>query len=355
MASNLKHIRGDWSHEVLRGTAASEYINGEGGDDYIFAGDSFDTIWGGSGDDWLYGQGGNDDLTGESGDDNLAGGKGNDWLNGGEGADRFAFRLGDGFDYIYDLQADDTIVFVWGDGDAGPLKFTERDGEAVIVYGDGGTDDGSLKTLFYSETDENGKLCYTREKAVGGDGGGTVTIGGMSLAEFKALGMGITAHGGDGDNTLHGTFGRDTLHGGKGDDKLKGKSGNDRLHGEEGDDKLMGHKGDDMLAGGGGDDILRGGRGDDLLAGMTGDDMLWGGRGADLFSFRKEDGADIIRDFQDGDKIRFVEVGHGYDGLTITNDANGNAVVTYGGGQGGTITLLNVDSESLTESDFLFA
>ena len=94
-------------------------------DDFIFADGGDDVVRGEGGADPIYGQGGDDDLIGGKGDDGLAGGKDNDWLKGDDGEDTYAFRLGDGFDYIYFMKAHDTIQFVWGDEDAGrvPMAF----------------------------------------------------------------------------------------------------------------------------------------------------------------------------------------------------------------------------------------
>ncbi len=356
--ADLKRITGTYGHDILFGDNSSEYIKGLYGDDFVFAGGGDDVVRGGQGDDMIYGQGGHDDLIGDEGDDGLAGGKGNDWLSGSSGADTFAFRLGDGFDYIYDWDWHDTIQFVWGDADVGRFRFTDRDGDAVIVYGDGGTDGDTVHTLF--EKNEEGKWC--RKTTDSGDGGGTVQIGGMSLARFKELGIGFDIRGGDGDNKLHGAFGRDKIYGGAGDDTIRGHNGNDRLYGQDGDDTLRGGKGADTLHGGdGGDtlfggkgaDTLHGGDGGDTLFGGTGADTLHGGAGSDVFAFREGHGTDTIQDFGDGDTIRLIRAGDDFAGLTITDDGNGNAVVAYGTA-GDTVTLLNVAADSLSEDDFLF-
>ncbi len=355
--TDFKRINGSWKSDRIEGTDAPEYIRGFHSGDLIFGGGGRDLLRGQWGNDYLYGQEGHDLLEGGEGDDSLAGGKGNDWLQGDDsgdssGRDTYVFRPGDGFDYIYTLDQHDTLKFVWADGTPAKFSMVERNGNAVIVYGDGGTDDDTVYT--YYEVDEDG--CWRQaDTPDGGAGGGTVTIGNMSLAQFKASGMGVTVYGGDGKSILHGTSGRDKLYGGKGDDKLKGKGNDDSLYGQDGNDRLYGQAGNDRLFGGDGDDRLYGGKGDDLMVGMAGNDTMTGGAGADQFVFRNGDGNDRITDFLDGDLIRLLEVGHGYDGLTIVDDADGNAVITYGGENGGTITLVNVAAGDLGESDFLFA
>ncbi|MEM6564986.1 MAG: calcium-binding protein [Pseudomonadota bacterium] len=88
--------------------------------------------------------------------------------------------------------------------------------------------------------------------------------------------------GGEGDDTLTGSAGHDTLAGGTGDDTLNGGSGSDEMHGDDGDDQLSGGSEADELHGGDGDDDLRGGSADDMLYGDQGDDALSGGSGDDI-------------------------------------------------------------------------
>ncbi len=349
MTVGYKRIIGSWIDNTLHGTEGADFLYGGTG-----------------GRDKLYGRGGPDMLVGGSQDDTLDGGKGNDWLQGDwkrsghfyQGHDTFVFRLGDGFDLIHDLEARDTIEFIFGDAKVGRFRIVERDGHflgrdgyVVIVYGDGGTDDGTIHSYF-ADYLSSPISWYDLDRA-SGDGGGTVQLDGWSLAEFKASGIGFTIRGGDGDNTLHGAFGRDTIYGGAGDDTIRGHGEDDLLYGEDGDDTLWGKKGDDVLFGGVGDDMLGGGKGDDTLYGGTGADTLRGGKGDDTFAFRKGDGADTVRDFGDGDTIRLIEVGHDFSGLTIADNDDGNAVVAYGGA-GDTVTLLDVAADSLTEGDFIF-
>ncbi len=78
--------------------------------------------------------------------------------------------------------------------------------------------------------------------------------------------------GSDGDDTLIGGAGNDTLNGGNNHDVLLGGSGNDTLNGGSGDDILFGDSGTDSLSGGNGSDqfIIFQGLGNDTIAGGTG-------------------------------------------------------------------------------------
>lgn len=143
------------------------------------------------------------------------------------------------------------------------------------------------------------------------------------------------------------------FYGGKKADVLNGKGGQDVLQGKAGKDKLFGGTGDDILGGGKGNDRLNGGEGDDTLSGGEGVDRLNGGKGddnlrggdfgnkinKDIFIFKKNDGNDIINDFQDGidlldlrafkfDSFAEVEKLTSVSTTTVEIDLPGNGVVT---------------------------
>jgi Ca2+-binding RTX toxin-like protein len=70
-----------------------------------------------------------------------------------------------------------------------------------------------------------------------------------------------------------------------GDYSVAGGGGNDTLDGGAGDDTLGGSAGDDVLTGHDGDDTLAGGDDDDLLIGGAGSDRMSGGSEADTFVY----------------------------------------------------------------------
>ena len=73
-----------------------------------------------------------------------------------------------------------------------------------------------------------------------------------------------------------------------GDDTIKGNKGADTISALAGDDTVKGNKGRDTLLGNAGDDTLVGGRGRDRLFGDEGNDLLKGGKGRDAFVFDTE-------------------------------------------------------------------
>ncbi|MBD9564011.1 beta strand repeat-containing protein, partial [Pseudomonas sp. PDM09] len=88
---------------------------------------------------------------------------------------------------------------------------------------------------------------------------------------------------------------------------------------------------------------------------LSADDNLTGSSGADLFVFAQPIGNNVIHSFDAAaDKIDLI----GFPGinsfadLSITNDANGNALVSIGSGQ--SVTLKGVDAADVSEANFQF-
>ena len=120
-----------------------------------------------------------------------------------------------------------------------------------------------------------------------GDDGDDVLHGhgeteGVEIAEYNENYL----YGGDGDDTLRGSWGDDVLDGGAGNDNLWGGDlyGDDTLDGGAGNDTLQGLFGSDLLDGGKGNDILNGSFGSDTVNGESGDDILDGYLGNDLLN-----------------------------------------------------------------------
>lgn len=107
----------------------------------------------------------------------------------------------------------------------------------------------------------------------------------------------------------------------------------------------------DFVFGGAGNDTLLGSNGNDVMDGGLGNDELTGGAGADLFIFADEPGAgnDLISDFVSGvDQIQIS--GTTFEDLNLS-EVNGDTTIDFGDG---TILLLGVSSDALTEDVFVF-
>jgi Ca2+-binding RTX toxin-like protein len=144
----------------------------------------------------------------------------------------------------------------------------------------------------------------------------------------------------------NGTNGNDTLTGNAGNDTLIGGNGNDTLTGNAGNDTLIGGNGTDLLVGGAGDDLLDGGNGTDTLRGGLGNDTLTGGNGSDVFLFAAGEGTDTITDFKLGsDKIGLT------DGLTFGQLSFVGSEISVGSEV--LAVLSGVNTTTLTASNFV--
>jgi ELWxxDGT repeat protein len=153
----------------------------------------------------------------------------------------------------------------------------------------------------------------------------------------------------DGNDTLFGNEDNDTLIGGRGIDSLVGNNGNDSLNGGIGNDSLIGSNGNDILVGELDSDTLVGGAGNDFLDGGEGFDLLTGGTGDDIFFLRKDDGKDVITDFQ-------LEI----DRLGIDRNLLGFGNLTFSGSDISVdnevlVTVVGVNTANLTADDLYFS
>jgi len=344
----------------------------------------------------LLGLAGNDTISGGASDDLLDGGAGSDVLVGGLGADALSgggdadYLLIDGADTVIDGGAGFDSAFVqtaapvtldmgassieWVQGHAGNDVFDAAgQTSAVYIYGMGG-DDMLTGSAFGDYLD-------------GGDG--TDTLSGGDGADLM-LGNGgvdiLRGEGGDdslielgGDSVIDGGAGFDSLFVWSdtgvtldltaasiewvqgsvlGDDTLDGAGNtvNTFLYGWGGNDVLTAGSADDYIAGGAGDDVLTGGAGNDTLIGETGfdryvyTDTVWGSDTIHSFDFNGEkldfSAVAAIHSFSDFTTYEWDPLGLGYNSTTLFYTS---------GGTTSAITLIGVQTASLSDADFLFA
>lgn len=239
----------------------------------ISGGDGNDIITGTAGDDTLYGDDGDDILNGGNGNDNIYGGKGHDVLNGGSGDD--SFYSSDGAD-------------VYNGGSGYDVIYASRNNASIDI------DQGLLKGI--EEISANGFTGVTIRAA--NAEGSLIDLRHTFLSDDDILSI----NGGNGSDTIFGSFTYDYIFGGLGDDTLNGYNGDDELHGGAGSDTLTGGAGYDTLYGDAGNDILNGGSSDDILFGGTGDDILIASSNGGFDEFHGDAGIDIIQ-AEDGNKL----------------------------------------------------
>jgi hypothetical protein len=101
-------------------------------------------------------------------------------------------------------------------------------------------------------------------------------LGGNDIVHSdRQAASGLLVYGGDGQDSLYGTWRDDVLRGDAGNDYIVGYYGNDRLHGGPGNDQLRGFDNNDVLFGGYGDDNMAGGNGADTYYCRPGIDAIF--------------------------------------------------------------------------------
>lgn len=166
---------------------------------------------------------------------------------------------------------------------------------------------------------------------------------------------------GSGDDTSFNTSNSgtwDVVMGGSGNDYIIGPSGGYlNARGGSGRDVIIGGANSDYIFGDEGEDILIGGGGDDTIVGGEGDDTLIGGIGSDTFVFGQGDGNDTILDFSGNDTLDLSNLGGTitWDQLLakISSTSDGvSATIDLSEWGGGTVTLIGVNPNSLTQDMF---
>ncbi len=108
----------------------------------------------------------------------------------------------------------------------------------------------------------------TKLRIFGANGNDEITV---------ADGVGISCE-------INGGNGNDSLEGGDGDDTIIGDNGKDNIDGDDGNDLLQGGNGKDTIQGGAGNDVLQGGTASDTLNDPDGDQGLNGGPAPDIIN-----------------------------------------------------------------------
>ncbi|MHC0054018.1 calcium-binding protein [Actibacterium sp. D379-3] len=341
-------------NDIIAGNDLAERQTGRGGDDWMFGnggGDAMslgagnDTAFGGAGDDRIGGGDGDDRLEGEEGDDLLHGGNGQNHILGGDGNDRII--AGDGYDWLEGGTGRDKIRGGAGrdtiDGGLGDdLMSGGADGDVYVFGVSEGVADWGHDVI----VDQGNAPSYLNEDRIdlrgfyGPSSGSSAEA--FSAVHFTRAGsdMVISFEGDQASvrvvDMFTGTAGfieELTFNGAYWDpltfqivDGAREDLGNDRDHGSYGSEL---------------NEILFGTNAGDEIFGGSGTNFIWTGGGSDTIIYKLNDpnnlggmggGAshDIVEDFDvTRDTLDFSETELGFDDLTISEDAEGDALITW--------------------------
>ena len=229
-----------------------------------------------------------DTLSGNAGHDTMSGGIGTDVLIGGSAGD--TLEGDEGADNLHGGAGQDSTSGIISTYDENGVRYDQYgnilpEDDDVLMGGDG---EDTLSGSAGHDTLDGGDA----DDLLSGGSGADALYGGDGSDDLSGGSEADILSGGDGDDQLDGGSSDDALFGGDGQDLLSGGSGNDALSGDAGTDTLSGGSGDDTLLGGSDNDQLNGGSGADILQGGHGDDNLEGGSGFDVLD--GEDGNDTL-------------------------------------------------------------
>lgn len=343
--------------DTLLGGSENDTIFAAEGNDFIDGGDGNDSLSGGGGMDTLTSGEGDDTIDGGFGDDSVTGEEGDNVLGGGDGFDTIVIEpFADGGNVSTETSGADTVI-VRGNDEANTFRVSQNSDDlmvvttstasivisknvrSVIIEGMGGDDvvtlgDDTVVPVVSGDINliapvgisirlgdgndtfdgRDGRLGLVPIEVLGGDGQDTIT---------GSRGRDLIDGGGDGD-LIDGARGNDTIQGGPGNDTIVGGRDDDVLQGGDGDDRLNGNIGNDVLSGGLGNDFLNGEDGADTIDGGIGSDTIFAGSGKDLITGGA--GSDLIKGNSGNDTI------FGQGGDDTINGNNGNDVINGGDG-----------------------
>jgi Ca2+-binding RTX toxin-like protein len=321
------------------------------------------TIDGGDGNDTIAGGTGNETLLGGDGNDTIDGNGGNDIAFLGAGDDTFVWDPGDGSDTVEGQDGTDTMRFNGADANervaltanGGRLLFLRAPAnimmdtngvETVDFNALGGTDIVTVDDLTGTDVKNvDVDLASTLGGATGDGATDRVSVNGTAGAD--AIGVngdtsGVAVSGLSSVVAIQHQDPTDVLDvvGLGGDDGisaaplaaqsialvLDGGDGNDTLAGDKGVETLLGGDGNDSIDGNGGNDAALMGAGDDTFVWDPGDgsDTIEGGDGVDTMLFNGANGAEKVELSANGNRLKFTR-----DVAGITMDTAGVETVVF--------------------------
>ncbi len=167
------NIGGGDGNDILHGGSGDDTLSGGTGDDTIFGANDVDHSYSQIGNDILYGNAGDDVLTVFEGNNIASGGAGDDFIYGGRGGD--ILNGGDGDDYLQDTSGSNTI-----DGGEGNDRINTHHDISI------NSSSGIVSVSAASAAE------VSFDSAIFGNAGN----------DIMAIGSGVTANGGEGQDTF---------------------------------------------------------------------------------------------------------------------------------------------------------
>jgi Ca2+-binding RTX toxin-like protein len=315
-------------------------LDGGDGNDTITGGDGADTLIGGNGNDVVAGGRGNDLAQLGNGDDTFVWnpGDGSDTVEGGAGFDTLQFN-GSNVGENIDISANGGRVRLFRN--VGNVTMDLHGIERINVAALGGADNIVIHDLSRTGVKQVAvDLASPRGSGMGDGQADTVTVEGtaggnhITIANSSAsiavsgLPAQVTIDGAEGTNdslVIDALGGNDTIDASTiaaGEIRLTidGGDGNDTITGSQGADTLIGGNGNDTVTGGRGDDVALLGSGNDTFTWNPGDgsDIVEGQDGVDTLRFNGSNANERIDISANGSRVRFTR-----DVANITMDLNG--------------------------------
>lgn len=254
-------------------------------------------------------------------------------------------------EYFYNISFTDDLISYPAAGNYAIVLFITEYTGSNLNDGFSVTDHGNFDRGVQFGRNGGFEIRSGGDTVIVGDETSNVIVGTQGSDDLVGFGGKDELFGRKGNDVLLAGNGNDKLWGNKGNDYLKAGSGQDRLFGGSGKDQLIGQSGNDKLFGGIGNDKLFGDGGADVINGSTGKDTLTGGHGADLFKFKKGDGYNVIKDFQNG--VDKISIGNGVNSFrqVIETKIGNDTLVEFSNVD---ILIQNIIPSQIDASDFIF-
>ena len=243
------------------------------------------------------------------------------------------------------------------DGSGNIIVGLEREG-VVIQAAEGQNDDlfgTDGQDSLVGKSGQNTIYGYKGNDHIEGRGDDDILVGGEGNDEIFGGNGNDYLIGNEGDDQLEGGNGNDAILAGSGSDIIDGGKGDDQIEAEDGNDYVLGGDGDDIILGGQGNDIIDGGNGEDIILGEEGDDLILGGEGNDVIEggegndiIKGQDGNDNLRG-SDGDDTIYgnagIDIIYGDAGVDVVDAGTEDDLVF--GGIGNDVIYGNSGNDSL--------